>query len=207
MKSGHGSCSWKRTRWGPTTVTSFTFSRRILEPLARWKLNFTSSAVNGIAVVELHALPQLELVDALVRAHRPRLGQAGRHEVAGHGLDERVVQRIEHPERRDDTGDLARIEPGREAWSRRAPSASPLRAWPARSRPVHPARPRQPDTHHDHDRDDGPCRTTPCPIHDPPSPRCRLPVTPPAGQSLLRRPSLDRGTILVRRRHAVKAPR
>src|SRR5262249_40429152 len=33
----------------------------------------------GIAVVKLQALAQLELVDALVCAHRPRLGEARRH--------------------------------------------------------------------------------------------------------------------------------
>jgi len=48
----------------------------------------------GIAVVELETLAELELVDALVRAHRPRLGEARRHEVAGHRLHERVVHRV-----------------------------------------------------------------------------------------------------------------
>jgi len=66
-----------------------------------------------IAVVELHAFPQLELVDALVRTHRPRLRQARRQHLAGHGLHEGVVQRVEHPERREDADDLGRIEPHR----------------------------------------------------------------------------------------------
>jgi hypothetical protein len=65
----------------------------------------------GIAVVELHPLAQLELVDALVGAHRPRLGQARGHEVARHGLHERVVDRVLHPEGRDLAQVLAGIEP------------------------------------------------------------------------------------------------
>ena len=68
----------------------------------------------GIAVVELDALAQLELVDLLVGAHRPRFGEARRHEIAGHRLHERVVHRVEDPERRDEArGRLARVEPGR----------------------------------------------------------------------------------------------
>src|SRR5919109_388614 len=47
MKSGHGSASWKRTRWRSTTVTSRTLSCNCLAPLARRKLNWTSSAVKG----------------------------------------------------------------------------------------------------------------------------------------------------------------
>ena len=67
-----------------------------------------------VAVVELDALAQLELVDALIGAHRPRLGQARRHQIAWHRLHERVVQRVEDPERRDEAGGrLARVEPGR----------------------------------------------------------------------------------------------
>jgi hypothetical protein len=66
-----------------------------------------------IAVVELEALAQLELVDPLIGAERPRLGQARRHDVAGHGLHERVVERILDPERGDEPQHLSRIEPGR----------------------------------------------------------------------------------------------
>ena len=68
----------------------------------------------GVAVVELESLAQLELVGELVRAHRPRLGQARRHQIAGHRLHERVVDRVEHPERGEPL-ELSRIEPhGRE---------------------------------------------------------------------------------------------
>src|SRR5262249_4730395 len=67
-----------------------------------------------IAVVELQTLAQLEVVRQPVPGHRPRLGEAGRHEIAGHRLHERIVQRVEHPERREKAaGDLARIEPRR----------------------------------------------------------------------------------------------
>src|SRR5262249_22699863 len=66
----------------------------------------------GIPVVELEPFPQLELVGLAVRAHCPRLGQAWRQMVAGHGLHKRVVDRVEDPERREDADDgLARIEP------------------------------------------------------------------------------------------------
>jgi hypothetical protein len=47
MKSGQGSLRWKRTRYGPAISTSRTLSWRIRAPLARRKLYFTSSAVNG----------------------------------------------------------------------------------------------------------------------------------------------------------------
>ena len=47
MKSGNGSWSTNRTRKGSTTTTSRTRSFRIFAPFVRWKLNFTSSAVNG----------------------------------------------------------------------------------------------------------------------------------------------------------------
>ena len=66
-----------------------------------------------IAVVKREPLAQLELVDALIGAHRPRFRQASRHEAAGHGLHERIVQGIDHPEGRDDAHDLGRIEPDR----------------------------------------------------------------------------------------------
>ena len=66
-----------------------------------------------VAVVELHALAQLELVHAPVRAHLPGLGQARGQEIAGHRLHERVVHRGEHPERGQHPDHLGRIEPGR----------------------------------------------------------------------------------------------
>jgi hypothetical protein len=47
MKSGNGSFRWKRTREGLTISTSRTRSFSTLPTFERWKLNFTSSAVNG----------------------------------------------------------------------------------------------------------------------------------------------------------------
>src|SRR5713226_2357903 len=110
MKSGHGSCSWKRTRYGSTITTSLTFSRRIFAPFAVEAEPHVLRG-EGIAVVEFQPLAELELVDALIRAERPGLGEAGRHEIAGHGLHERVVDGVEHPERGDLAQHLARIEP------------------------------------------------------------------------------------------------
>src|SRR5262247_1209705 len=102
MKSGHGSCSTKRTRAGSTITTSLTFSCSSAA-LARWKLNFTSSAVEGVAVVELQPFAQLELIGGLVRADGPRLGEARAVAIARDWFHERVVQGVEHPERRNDT--------------------------------------------------------------------------------------------------------
>ena len=64
-----------------------------------------------VPVVELQPLAQLELVRALIGADRPRLGQAGGHEIARHRLHERVVDRVEHPERRELSLGFAGIEP------------------------------------------------------------------------------------------------
>src|SRR5439155_1680600 len=60
-------------------------------------------------------LAQLELVDALIRTDGPGFRQARGHQIAGHGLDERIVERVEHPEWCDDAYLLTRVEPeGRE---------------------------------------------------------------------------------------------
>src|SRR5215471_10982442 len=67
----------------------------------------------GVAVVKLDALAELEFIDPLVVAHRPRLGQRGGHEIARHRLDQGIMQRVENPkERLPAHGHLARIEPG-----------------------------------------------------------------------------------------------
>jgi len=63
-----------------------------------------------IAVVELEPGPELEVVGLAVGAHRPRLGEARGHRLAGHGLHERVVHRPPGPGGRDEAGDLAGIE-------------------------------------------------------------------------------------------------
>src|SRR6266478_4143676 len=95
MKSGQGSLNRKRTRPGSTTSTAATLSFMTL-----------------FAVVELDTLAQDELLDESVLRQAPRFGQARRHGVAGHGLYERVVQRVEDHERRGDARSLGRVEPG-----------------------------------------------------------------------------------------------
>jgi hypothetical protein len=52
----------------------------------------------GVAVVKLEPLAQLEVVGEPVGALAPGLGQARRHVVAGQRLDERVVERVEERE-------------------------------------------------------------------------------------------------------------
>ena len=93
-------------------TTSFTFSCRSLRLRA---LEAELHVLGGerVAVVELQPLAQLELVGLLIRAHRPGFGEARRQVVARHRLHQRVVQRVQHPERREHADDLGRIEPGR----------------------------------------------------------------------------------------------
>ena len=67
-----------------------------------------------VAVMELDALAQLEFVGELVRALGPRFRQARRHRVARHRLHQRVVQRVQDPERGQHAlGRLARVHPCR----------------------------------------------------------------------------------------------
>ncbi|OLC00517.1 MAG: hypothetical protein AUH30_02350 [Candidatus Rokubacteria bacterium 13_1_40CM_68_15] len=79
--------------------------------LAALEAEFHVLGREGIAVVELQSLAQLELVDALIRAHRPRLREARRLEIARHRLHQRIVKAIEDPEGRELADDLAGIEP------------------------------------------------------------------------------------------------
>jgi hypothetical protein len=60
---------------------------RALGPL-KAELHVLSS--EGLTVVELEPLAQLELVRALIGADGPRLGEARRHEIAGHRLHQGV---------------------------------------------------------------------------------------------------------------------
>src|SRR2546427_4349868 len=53
---------------------------------------------DGVAVVELEAAAQLELVHEPVRALRPRLRQAVAHLLPRHRADQRIVERIQHTE-------------------------------------------------------------------------------------------------------------
>ena len=64
----------------------------------------------GVAVVELQPLAQLELVHEAVRALLPGLGQTGRHVIAGQRLHQRVVQGVEEHERHADSRGLGGIE-------------------------------------------------------------------------------------------------
>ena len=118
-----------------------------------------------IAVVELEPLTQLELVDALIRAHRPGFGQARRHEIAGHGFHERVVDRVEDPERREPL-ELAGVEPhGRQGHVQRPPHL-PFRLW-RRSRPGLGTRLSAGNNREQSDscRHHGPPRESPCQSH------------------------------------------
>jgi len=67
---------------------------------------------DGVAVVELRALAEHELIDKAVFGQAPRLGEARRHGFAGHRLHQRVVQRVEHHERCGNAGRLRGVEPG-----------------------------------------------------------------------------------------------
>ena len=64
-----------------------------------------------LAVVELHALAEHELIGEPVLGCGPGLGEARGHGVAGHRLHERVVQRVEDHEGRDDARRLGGVEP------------------------------------------------------------------------------------------------
>ena len=68
-----------------------------------------------IAVVEAGAFAQHEIVVSPVLGSGEGLGKARRQRLAGHRFHHRIVQGIEHHERRDDAGRLGRLEPrGRE---------------------------------------------------------------------------------------------
>jgi hypothetical protein len=62
--------------------------------------------------MELHARSQRKFVHQPIRAHRPGLGQAGGHGVAGEGFDQRIMQGIEKHKRGREPGGLGRIEIG-----------------------------------------------------------------------------------------------
>jgi hypothetical protein len=66
-----------------------------------------------VPVVEADAVPEQELVHEPVRRHRPRLGEGGRARAGGHGLEERIVERVEHQEGRDRALVVGGIQPAR----------------------------------------------------------------------------------------------
>src|SRR5262249_6188788 len=67
----------------------------------------------GIAVVKLQSRTQLELVRLAVRTLLPRFREAWAHLLSGIRADERIVDRVEHAERRDLRRRGGRIEPAR----------------------------------------------------------------------------------------------
>jgi hypothetical protein len=77
----------------------------------------------GIAVVEFHPLAQIEFIDALILAHGPGFGEARRHALAGHRLHQRIVQRVQNPERGQRARRrLPRVHPGRRQGHVKRPS-------------------------------------------------------------------------------------
>ena len=85
-----------------------------LRPLRALEAELHVLGGERVAVVEFHALAQGEFVDEPILAHRPGFREAVRHEVSGHRLYQRVVQRVQHPERCKIAEEkLPRIEPGR----------------------------------------------------------------------------------------------
>ena len=91
MKSGHGLAQLEAhaVRIDDHDVPHLVVEH--LRPLGALEAELHVLGGEGVTVVELEALAQLELVDQLIRAHRPRLGEARRHQIAGHRFDERVV--------------------------------------------------------------------------------------------------------------------
>ena len=68
---------------------------------------------DGLAIVKPRPFAEDELVDETVLGDGPRLGQARRRRLAGHGFHHGVVQRIEHHEGRDHPDGVGGIEPER----------------------------------------------------------------------------------------------
>jgi len=64
-----------------------------------------------LAIVEFDVITQHEVPGQAILRHRPRLGETWRIDVARHGLDHCVVQRVEHHERGDQRLRISRIEP------------------------------------------------------------------------------------------------
>jgi len=80
-----------------------------------------------LAVVELGAVAQREIVDQRVLGSRPGFREAGPHRLAGHRLHQRVMQGVHHHERGDDPRRLGRVEPGRRQRDVNAPGQLSLR--------------------------------------------------------------------------------
>ena len=78
MKSGQGCLSLKRTRWGSGVSTEATrsFSALLAAPLIPLVRELDVLRRHRLAVVELHAVAQDELVDEAIVGSGPRLGKA-----------------------------------------------------------------------------------------------------------------------------------
>ncbi len=75
-----------------------------------------------LAIVEREALAQHEFVAEPILRGGPRLGEARCQSLPRHRLHHRVMQRVQHHERRDDPRGLRRVEPGRRERDMRAPN-------------------------------------------------------------------------------------
>ena len=138
-----------------------------------------------VVVVELDALADDELVGEAVLGHRPRLGQARRVEAGRHRLHQRVVQGVEHHERRDDALGLGGIEPARRKRDVHAPRH---RAFGRGGHRIRAAEDSECEEHHD-DASDGSSHWHLRPAAVSISPRCpayrrSLPCEPPENSSV-----------------------
>ena len=111
MKSGHGSFSRKRTRWGSTISTR---GHPLLEELGRGAPVALEGELHvlggeGVAVVEHDALAEHELVaEAVLGDMDHDSASDGAMALPGIGFTMRVVHRVQHLHDRDDPGVLAR---------------------------------------------------------------------------------------------------
>src|SRR5436309_10760756 len=71
---------------------------RVTRAAARVNAGVGAAAGDRVAVVELHAPAQHEVVHEAVRRDGPRLGQAGSERLARHRLHDAVVEREQHHE-------------------------------------------------------------------------------------------------------------
>ena len=80
-----------------------------------------------LAVMEFGALSQRKVPGQAVFAGRPLFGEGRRQWLARHWLHQRVVDRVQDEERRDDPRRLGRVEPGRRQRDMDAPGQLALR--------------------------------------------------------------------------------
>src|SRR6266446_6873917 len=95
---------------GGGAIEGYKVRPRLLEPEA-YAPRIDHLDLADALLEELYALADDEFVREPVRRLRERLGQARGVNAGRHGLDQRVVQCVEHHERRDDPLGLGRVEP------------------------------------------------------------------------------------------------